>query len=103
MKCISNYKEFTKNSDDISFSDELNIVCDDKDTVLQYLKKFDKDCIVLTCASTDFVTGQLLKSSIFVYNDGVYCWTSEEIYHFEKYDMKLNDDFIKYVLSRKDC
>lgn len=39
MKCISNYKEFTKNLDDISFSDELNIVCDDKDTVLQYLLK----------------------------------------------------------------
>ena len=25
---------------------------------------------------------------------------NEEIYHFEKYDLKLNDDFIKYVLNK---
>lgn len=42
MKCISNYREFTKNPNDISFNDELNVVCKDKDTVLRYLKKFDK-------------------------------------------------------------
>ena len=29
-----------------------------------------------------------------------YCWTSEEIYHFEKYDLKLNDDVIRYILSK---
>ena len=102
MKSISNYREFTKNPNDISFSDKFNVVCQNKDVILQYLKNFNKECIVLTCASTDFVTGQLLKSSIFVYNDGVYCWTSEEIYHFEKYDMKLNDDFIQYVLDKID-
>nr|WP_296078469.1 hypothetical protein [uncultured Ruminococcus sp.] len=102
MKSISNYREFTKNPNDISFNDELNVVCKDKDTVLRYLKKFDKECIVLTCASTDFVTGKLLKSSIFVHNYGVYCWTNEEIYHFEKYNMKLNDDFIQYVLDKAD-
>lgn len=27
-------------------------------------------------------------------------WTNEMVYHFEKYDLKLNEGFIKYVLKR---
>ena len=31
-----------------------------------------------------------------------YFWTETDIYHFEKYNMPLNEDFIKYVLSKKE-
>lgn len=102
MKKITSYKEFTKKDYDISLKDRLNVVCVNKKTVLQYLKNFNQECIVLTCSANDFVTGELLTNSVFVYNDGVYCWTNEEIYHFEKYDMKLNDDFIQYVLNKSN-
>jgi len=44
--------------------------------------------------------GEKLSDSVTCFNDGEYCWTSEEIYHFEKYDLKLNDDVIRYILSK---
>ena len=49
---------------------------------------------------TDYISGEKLSDSVTRFNDGEYCWTSEEIYHFEKYDLKLNDDVIRYILSK---
>ena len=34
------------------------------------------------------------------YSDGEYTWYESEIYHFDKYNLKLNDDFIEYVLNK---
>lgn len=34
------------------------------------------------------------------YTDGLYEWTSEEIYYFEKYHLMLDDTFISYVLEK---
>ena len=33
-------------------------------------------------------------------NDGKYTWYESDIYHFEKYNIKISDDFINYVLSK---
>ena len=35
-----------------------------------------------------------------LYTDGEYSWTSEEIYHFEKYNLELNEDFVKKVIEK---
>jgi hypothetical protein len=34
-----------------------------------------------------------------LYTDGIYEWDDEEIYHFEHYNMKLDDEFIKHILN----
>ena len=34
--------------------------------------------------------------------DGKYEWSETDIYHFEKYNMPLNDSFVKFVLSNNN-
>lgn len=100
MKSISNYRDFTKNPN--SLIDSFNNVSESKKLILNYLNSFKP-----ICASgmwlKDEIDGSIINIQVLGYSDGEYLWDTREIYHFEKYDMKLNDDFIKYVLSRKDC
>ena len=52
---------------------------------------------------TDLVTGETVYSRCHhLYNDGVYEWTSSEIYHLEKYDLKLSEAFIRHVLEKSE-
>lgn len=101
MKEITCYREFTENPDDASIKSGINHLCDKKDKILDYFKKHNIPDVVVACAAKDYVTGEeFQKVSIQGFNDGVYCWSNLEIYHFEKYNLKLNDDFIEYVLNR---
>jgi len=34
------------------------------------------------------------------YYDGKYYWDETDIYHLEKYNMPINQEFIEYVLSK---
>lgn len=99
MKRITKCKETTENPNDESVKFGIGYVCTEKNTVLKYLKKYSEDCVAIACVATDYVTGETLNESILSYDDGVYCWTNEEIYLFEKYNLKLNDDFIEHVLK----
>ena len=101
MKEITSYKEITENPDDMSIKSGINYFCDKKQEVLDYFKKYNIPDIVTACGITDFITGEEFhRESIKCFNDGVYCWSNLEIYHFEKYDLKLNDDFIQHVLKQ---
>ena len=83
LKEITSYIEMTQN-----------------EIILRYFKEHNSETAIITCASTDYISGEKLSDSVTCFNDGEYCWTSEEIYHFEKYDLKLNDDVIRYILSK---
>lgn len=48
---------------------------------------------------TDCVTGERLKEEDVGYTDGDYMWTSQDIYHIEKYDAAITDDFYKKVIG----
>lgn len=37
---------------------------------------------------------------IFTVKNDDYIWDSEDIYYFEKYDMKLNEDFLSFIKTR---
>ncbi len=101
MKEITSYRELTENPNDISIKSGINHLCDEKTKILDYFRKHSTPDIVLACGMTDFITGEEFhKESIKTFNDGVYCWSNLEIYHFEKYNLKLNSDFIEYVLNR---
>ena len=49
----------------------------------------------------DIFTGKIVIG-IEAFEDGVYYWHSDTVYYFEKYNLKLPDDFIAYVLSKKE-
>lgn len=50
----------------------------------------------------DRITGDEVFPANNAHSDGNFTWYESEIYHFEKYNLKLNDDFIEYVLNRPE-
>ena len=98
MKYIEKYKEL---GFDVSESLKDNISekpIREKDRILQFLKNGTYNGV--RCSSIyDYIKNEPTFKNINLYTDGVYEWDDEEIYHFEKYNMKLEDEFIKYVLS----
>lgn len=72
----------------------------EKEIILAYLKKWDTGIRALKYLR-DEITGEFTNEDFAYYCDGKYDWCTDVIYHFEKYNIKLEDDFIKYVLSLK--
>lgn len=69
------------------------------DKVLSYLKNRQP----AACGSISFIDkikNVVVYDSDNAFYDGEYTWYTPEIYYFEKYNLKLNDDFIEYVLSK---
>ena len=100
MKAISNVRNFTGDEK----APELKSVIqksepEQKNKVLAYLKSFNPDCAA-GMFLTDEITGKTIEEGVKGYEDGEYYWDTREIYHFEKYNMKLNEDFIEHVLNQ---
>lgn len=101
MKEITSYCETTDNCQLASVKEGIGKPTQNKHLILNYFHEFDNTYTVVTCAATDYITGKKIGSeSIKTYNDGVYVWTNEEVFLFNKYDLKLNDDFIQHILTK---
>ena len=70
-----------------------------KQEILMYLKSFP-ECAFTSQPVYDKFTKQNLDSVDNAITDGIYTWYKSEIYYFEKYNLKLNNDFIEYVLDK---
>lgn len=98
MKYAINADVSKKNKEDfLKLCTENEIA--NKNDVLKYMKSVKIDAY-----STDYVFDVVTtkKTTIdeVIYSDGEYLWSSSWIYYFEKYNLKLNDDFIEHVLSK---
>lgn len=89
--------EELKHEELIGFTSERAI--DNKSDVLSYMKRFP-ECAFTSSPVKDLFTGAIIYDADNARTDGVYQWYESEIYHFEKYNLKLNDDFLQYVLNR---
>lgn len=69
-----------------------------KNDILSYLKNAPIVAATSTLV-TDYTTQKQLYKANNAHSDGVYQWYEDEIYHFEKYNLKLNDEFVQYVLE----
>lgn len=98
QKSICSYKEFDSQNDFPSVKTAIGIRNENSEIILKYLKQFEP-VVAVTRPVTDYISGEKQKESVFGYTDGVYWWTNEEVYHFEKYGLKLNDSFIHHVLK----
>ena len=71
-----------------------------KAVILKYLKSFNAWGYT-TEPLSDKKTGKIIQENgCASYTDGEYEWYDDWVYHFEKYNLKLNDDFIAHVLSK---
>ena len=49
----------------------------------------------------DCITGEILTSTTDMgYEDELYYWSSQGIYHLKKYNLAVDDDFIKHVKNK---
>ena len=70
-----------------------------KDDIVKYMRKGK----ITSCSPAivrDIITNQVINIPLNFMTDGVYAWRSDTIYYFEKYDIKLDNDFIEYVLNK---
>lgn len=99
MRFITNYKELNGASNESLLDHISEKPMQKKEDILEYLKNGEDDGV--RCSGIfDYVSGEPTFETIHLFTDGKYCWDSEEIYHFERYNLSLNDDFIEYALSR---
>lgn len=69
-----------------------------KKRILEYLR----GCKVIAAAPgrmRDVFEDKTIPGQMLAYSDGTYYWGSEAIYYFDKYNMKLPDDFINRILN----
>ena len=99
MKEISNVREFAGDETAKPIKELIqDRAINDKDKILEYLKSFDPDCAA-GMSLVDEVTGDIIETGVNGYEDDQYYWDTRHIYHFEKYNLKLDDDFIAHVLN----
>ena len=72
----------------------------EKETVLKYLRN-GKDTAAYAGIAKDILTGEEIPGQWLLLSDGVFEWSTDEIYYFEKYNIKLEDEFIEYVLKKQ--
>ena len=98
MKYITDYKELHGNENNSLLDYVSAKAIEGKEKILSYLKNGKSDGV--RCSGIyDYVTAEPQFDTIHLFTDGEYYWDSEEIYHFEKYNITLNDQFVKKVLS----
>ena len=101
MKFITNYLEFgtDESKNLINYVSEKEITS--KSAILDYLRS-DKYYDGVQCSTIcDFVNNTQTHLGTNIYTDVEFFWDDKETYHFEKYNLKLNDDFIQHVLDQQ--
>ena len=69
----------------------------EKEMMLSYMKSFDAFCIgglVFDCVLRDSV--HIENKS---YSDGEYLWCEQDMYHLDKYNAAVTDDFFDHVMK----
>lgn len=78
--------------------DVKKLNCEEKEKVLQYMRSVEDMAVsglIFDCVSKEMTN----KENLGFEKDG-FIWTSSDIYHFEKYDAELNDEFYKMVMEK---
>ena len=102
MNFICDYKELHVDKQ-LSLLDNLNYKTSRKDEIVGYLRNKKEFYDGVRCSTLkDLVKKENTHLPTYAYFDGVYFWTDEDTYHFEKYDMRLNDEFVNHVLEALD-
>ncbi len=98
MKFIAHYKELGTDDKRSVFDHISKNAIPAKDAILEYLNG-GEDAGVRCSSIFDHVQKISTGETICVFTDGEYKWDSEEIYHFEKYNMELDAAFVEKVLA----
>ena len=71
----------------------------EKDKIVRYMKSF-KPNSAAPGSAIDVFTGERISVPLTCSDDGKYIWRSDILYYFEKYNLKLLDEFVDYVTAK---
>ena len=60
------------------------------------MRSFEEN-IVCPCKICDEISGKDIAIPLIYYTDGEFMWDERDIYHFEKYNIRLNDEFVHKI------
>lgn len=72
----------------------------DKDMFLEFFEIYHREDCIAAGYFSDVVTGIEQEIDEFLDELGNFWWTTYDVYHFKKYDLKLRDAFKAFVRSR---
>ena len=99
MRVIGKFREIYRNNTLPSINSAISKRNYDKQRVLDYLIGAKKGSISPAILK-DVISGEQIDIQICCYTDGIYAWRSDLIYYVEKYDIALDEQFIKHVNSK---
>lgn len=98
MKSVVNYKEFNDKENAPSILEDITEKeIPGKSQILRYMKSFEED-VVCPARVYDEVSQKYTLLTLVYYTDGEFVWDESVIYHFEKYNIVLDTEFIKKAL-----
>jgi len=69
----------------------------EKKKLLEYMRSFE--FFEVAGLIEDCRTGEELREECLGFNDGTFVWSSQDIYHLERYDAAVCEEFIKKVVG----
>ncbi len=70
----------------------------EKEILLHYLRS-GKEIGACPAIVKDEITGEHLGGDLLLLTDGTYEWMSDIAYYFEKYNLRLPEDFVAHALA----
>ena len=71
----------------------------EKERILAYLNAGEEIAVGAGCVM-NHVNGEYTQIELIAYTDGVYDWTNEQIYNFEKNDEVFDEKLFDYILEK---
>lgn len=75
------------------------VVLPEKAKILDYFHNHASNVAYASSTVVDVTTHTDTRIPEALYNDGEFRWSATLVYLFDKYNLKLNDDFIQHVLN----
>lgn len=101
MHTIGKYKEIYNDNNLPSIYENISETpIKRKKEILDHLKSGEISAVAPSYIK-DIISGKAINQELMMINDGKYTWRSDVIYYFEKYNLKLPDEFVKEVLKLK--
>lgn len=109
MKLLESTKEAFNYEMNTSYNQENNQVIEvfgfeilepqDKEKILEHLKNSQEIGIAGNLPPVDKKSGEFVNLQLEMRTDGVFKWTTYDMYFFKNYDVKLSEEFKKHVLD----
>ena len=100
MTIIGKIKEVYKDNSLLSIKELIQEnPIEGKEQILKYLRNGKKGAYAPS-KMIDVISGEVIPGELCCYSDGEYGWRSDTIYYFEKYNLKLEEEFIKSLKER---